>query len=176
RRDGRHVHGCAGPPGCSGPGGREDGGGVLRALSRRVGPGQAWIWGSLARSLAGLARRVQWPGDMATHIPRDQWSEFLDGLGLEHEGWVVAVERIDAPLEQASDEEPAWSLELHESTLDSVEVDVDEGEARLIVTFLDNDPLRVENLVRVQYDEVEEQDGKIVDLETRQGPIIRLWL
>lgn len=113
---------------------------------------------------------------MASNIPRDDWNEFLENLGLEHEGWVVAVERIDTPFEQASDEGPGRAPELHESTLDAVDVEIDEDEATLILTFVDNNPLRIENLARVSYDEVEEQDGKIIDLETRDRRIIRLWL
>jgi hypothetical protein len=114
--------------------------------------------------------------DMASNIPRDDWNEFLESIGLQHEGWVVAVERIDTPFEQASDEGPGRALELHESTLDSVDVEIDEDEATLIVTFVDNNPLHIENIARVSYDEVEEQDGKIIDLETRDRQIIRLWL
>jgi hypothetical protein len=113
---------------------------------------------------------------MASNIPRDDWNEFLENIGLQHEGWVVAVERIDKSFEQTSDEGPGRSLELHESTLDAVDVEIDEDEATLILTFVDNNPLHIENLVRVSYDEVEEQDGKIIDLETRDRQIIRLWL
>jgi hypothetical protein len=114
--------------------------------------------------------------DMASNIPRDDWNEFLENIGLQHEGWVVAVERIDTPVGQTSDEGPTRALELHESTLDAVDVEIDEDEATLILTFVDNNPLRIENLARVSYDEVEEQDGKIIDLETRDRRIIRLWL
>jgi len=113
---------------------------------------------------------------MASNIPRDDWNEFLENIGLQHEGWVVAVERIDKSFEQASDEGPGRALELHESTLDAVDVEIDEDEATLILTFIDNNPLHIENLARVSYDEVEEQDGKIIDLETRDRQIIRLWL
>ncbi len=113
---------------------------------------------------------------MASNIPRDDWNEFLENIGLQHEGWVVAVEAIDKPFEQASDDGPGRALELHESTLDTVDVEIDEDEATLILTFIDNNPLRIENLARVSYDEVEEQDGKIIDLETRDRQIIRLWL
>lgn len=119
---------------------------------------------------------MQWSAGMASNIPRDDWSEFLENIGLQHEGWVVAVERIDTPFEQASDEGPGRALELHDSTLDTVDAEIDEDESTLILTFLDNNPLRVENLVRVSYDEVEDQDGKIIDLETRDRQIIRLWL
>jgi hypothetical protein len=113
---------------------------------------------------------------MAINIPRDDWNEFLENIGLQHEGWVVAVERIDKSFEQTSDDGPGRALELHESTLDAVDVEIDEDEATLILTFVDNNPLHIENLARVSYDEVEEQDGKIIDLETRDRQIIRLWL
>lgn len=112
---------------------------------------------------------------MAT-IPRDQWSELLADIGRQHEGWVVAVERIETPLDRGGGDEPPRALELHESTLDAVDVEIDEDESTVIVTFTDNEPLHIENLARVSYDEVEEQDGKIVDLEMRDRRIIRLWL
>lgn len=113
---------------------------------------------------------------MARNIRREDWNEFLDNIGLQHEGWVVAVERIETPLDPASDKGPVRQLELHESTLDTVEVEIDEDEATLILSFLDNNPLRIEDLARVSYDDVEEQDGKIIDLELRNRQIIRLWL
>lgn len=113
---------------------------------------------------------------MPSNIPRDDWNEFLADIGLQHEGWMVAVERIDLPLGQASDDGPRRALELHESTLDGVEVEIDEDESTLILTFIDNHPLRIENLARIAYDEVEDQDGKILDLELRDRQIIRLWL
>jgi hypothetical protein len=110
-----------------------------------------------------------------TNVPREEWSDFLESVGREHEGWVVAVERMDIPYNQAADEE-VRHLELHESTLDAVDVEIDEDEATLIIKFIDNDTLHIDNLVRVAHEEVEEQDGKIVELETRNRHIVRLWL
>lgn len=107
---------------------------------------------------------------MATmNVPRESWNEFLEGLSLEHEGWTVAVERPGA-------QEPDLQLEMHDSMLNSIDCEVDEEEATLIISFIDNNPLRVENLMRVSHDEVEEQDGKIIELETRDRQIFRLWL
>jgi hypothetical protein len=113
---------------------------------------------------------------MTRNIPRDDWGEFLENIGRQHEGWVVAVERIGTASDPALDKRSTRPLELHESTLDTIDCEIDEDEATLILTFIDNRPLRIEDLARVSYDEVEEQDGKIIDLETRKRQIIRLWL
>lgn len=107
---------------------------------------------------------------MATmNVPRESWCEFLEGLSLEHEGWVIAVERI-------GEEEPDPDLEMHDSMLDSIDCELDEEEATLIISFIDNNPLRIDDLARVSHDEVDEQDGKIIELETRDKQIFRLWL
>jgi hypothetical protein len=113
---------------------------------------------------------------MPRYIRREDWNEFLGNLGLQHEGWMVAVERIETPVDPASDKGPVRPLELHDSTLDTVDCEIDEDESTLILTFLDNHPLRVDNLARVSYDDVEEQDGKIIELEMRDRQAIRLWL
>lgn len=113
---------------------------------------------------------------MPKNIPRDDWSEFLESIGHQHEGWIVTVERIGAPSDPASDQASTRALEMHESTLDTVDCEIDEDEATLILGFLDNPSLHIENLARVSFDEVEEQDGKIIDLETRDRQLIRLWL
>ena len=113
---------------------------------------------------------------MTRNIRRDHWGEFLQNIGLQHEGWVVAVERIGTASDPAFDRPSTRPLELHESTLDTVECEFDEDEATVIFTFIDNRPLRIEDLARVSYDEVEEQDGTIIDLETRKRQLFRLWL
>jgi hypothetical protein len=107
---------------------------------------------------------------MATvNVSRERWCEFLEGLSLEHEGWLVAVERVGA-------EEPDPQLEMHDSMLNSIDCEVDEDEATLIISFLDNNPVRIDNLTRLSHDEVDEQDGKIIELENRDRQILRLWL
>jgi hypothetical protein len=113
---------------------------------------------------------------MSKNIPRDDWSEFLESIGRQYEGWVVTVERIGTPADPASYKGSTRALEMHESTLDTIDCEFDEEEATLILGFVDNHPLHIEELARVSYDEVEEQDGKIIDLETRDRQIIRLWL
>jgi hypothetical protein len=113
---------------------------------------------------------------MTRNIRRDHWGEFLQNIGVQHEGWVVAVERIGTASDPALDRPSTRPLELHESTLDAVDCEIDEDEATVIFNFIDNRPLHIEDLARVSWDEVEEQDGKIIDLETRKRQIIRLWL
>lgn len=105
------------------------------------------------------------------NVARQDWSEFLEGISLEHEGWLVSVEMIGAGME-----EPEQGTLVADSTLDAIDCELDDDESTLIISFTDNKPLRIEDLARVSHDEVDEQDGKIVELETRNRQIIRMWL
>lgn len=105
------------------------------------------------------------------NVARQDWSEFLEGISLEHEGWLVTVEVIGAGMD-----EPDEGMIVADSTLDAIDCELDDGESTLIISFTDNKPLHIEDLARVSHDEVDEQDGKIIELETRNKQIIRLWL
>jgi hypothetical protein len=106
------------------------------------------------------------------NVARQDWSEFLEGISLEHEGWLVSVEMIGA----AGMDEPDQGMIVADSTLDAIDCELDDGESTLIISFTDNQSLRIDDLARVSHDEVDEQDGKIIELETRNKQIIRLWL
>lgn len=106
-----------------------------------------------------------------TNVARHDWSEFLEGISLEHEGWQVSVEMVGA-----GRDEPDQGTTLADATLDAIECELDDGESTIILSFLDSKTLRIDDLTRVSHDEVEEQDGKIVELETRSRQIFRLWL
>lgn len=105
------------------------------------------------------------------NVARQDWNDFLEGISLEHEGWMVSVEMVGAGMD-----EPDEGMLVADSTLDGIECELDEDESTLIITFTDHNPLRIENLARVSHDEVDEQDGKIVELETQNRQIMRLWL
>jgi hypothetical protein len=106
------------------------------------------------------------------NVARQDWSEFLEGISLEHEGWLVSVEMIGA----AGMDDPEQGMIVADSTLDAIDCELDDGESTLIISFTDNKPLHIEDLARVSHDEVDAQDGKIIELETRHKQIIRLWL
>lgn len=106
-----------------------------------------------------------------TNVARQGWSDFLEGISLEHEGWLVTVEMIGA-----GRDEPDQGTMMIDSTLDGIECELEDGESTLIISFIDNNQLRIDDLIRVSHDEVDEQDGKIIELETKDRQIFRMWL
>lgn len=100
------------------------------------------------------------------NIPRSDWNDFLENLSAESEGWVASVESIGDP-------DPDGDLELHDSTLDAFDFEIDEEQATITVSFTDNKPIHVDDVVRVFQDE--EQGSRILEIETR-ARTVRLWL
>lgn len=118
---------------------------------------------------AGPVRDVHERKAMARkNIPRRAWNDFLENLSAESEGWIASVEVIGDP-------DPDGDLELHDSTLDAFDFEIDEDQATVTVSFIDNKPIRIDDVVRVFQEEEDEQGSRILELETR-AQTVRLWL
>lgn len=107
-----------------------------------------------------------------TDIPREEWSDTLDQLGLQYEGWRATVEIIRAPDDVPDDED---EMEGREVVIESMAADLEEGADVITLSFVDEQPLTILDPVRVSLEQSEEGSDTRLEIETEMG-LVRLWL
>ena len=104
-----------------------------------------------------------------TDIPREEWSDFFDELGLQYEGWRATVENIEGVGE---DEE---EIETRECTIESMNAELEDGEDMIALTFVNEVPLTIGKPIRVSMQDSEEGRDNLLEIESDTG-LVRVWL
>lgn len=104
-----------------------------------------------------------------TDIPREEWSDFFDELGLQYEGWRTTVETIEGVGEEEED------IETRECTIESMNAELEDGEDMIVISFTNDAPLTVTAPIRVSMEDSEEGRDNLLEIESETG-LVRLWL
>lgn len=104
-----------------------------------------------------------------TDIPREEWSDFFDELGLQYEGWRTTVETIEGVGEEEED------IETRERTIETMNAELEDGEDMIVISFTNDAPLTVTAPIRVSMEDSEEGRDNLLEIESETG-LVRLWL
>lgn len=110
-----------------------------------------------------------------TDIPREEWSDTFDQLGLQYEGWRATIEIIRAPEDVSDDRDDEEDMEAREVVIESMAADLEEGADVITLSFTDDQPLTILDPVRVSLEQSEEGSDTRLEIETEMG-LVRLWL